>query len=158
MGRVKNKRRTTMIRKILDLFFRHRSADASARPGMRFVDLGLPSGTLWAESDVKEPTMAGCSLPSYAQIHELIVCCHFYIGSGSDGRKYYCAKGPSEQFVFFPIEDYEGTPGPSGCCWCADSVGEKFRYFMLLSEDTITIGAGQSDLKFPYRMVKSSSC
>ena len=145
-----------MIQRLLDIFGRHGSAGASASPSMRFVDLGLPSGTLWAERDVEEPTMAGCSLPSYAQAQELIECCDFYFGTGSDGRRYYCVQGPNGQYIHFPIEEYEGTPGPSGCCWCAGEPSEDFGYFMLLSEVTITIGVGRRDIGFPYRMVRAS--
>ena len=145
-----------MIQRLLDIFGRHGSAGASASPSMRFVDLGLPSGTLWAERDVEEPAMAGCSLPSYEQAQELIEYCDFYFGTGSDGRRYYSVQGPSGQYIHFPIEEYEGTPGPSGCCWCAGGPCADFGYFMLLSEATITIGVGRMGLGFPYRMVRAS--
>lgn len=131
------------------------SAGTDASSDLRFVDLGLPSGTLWAERDVEEPTMAGCSLPSYAQAQELIECCDFFLGTDSDGRSFYRVQGPNGQYVHFPIKEYEGTPGPSGCCWCAGEPNADFGYFLLLSKITITIGAGRRDMGFPYRMIRA---
>lgn len=145
-----------MIQRLLDIFDKQGSAGASASPSMRFVDLGLPSGTLWAERDVEEPTMAGCYLPTYEQAQELIEYCDFCFGIGSDGRRCYSVQGPSGQCIHFPIEEYEGTPGPSGCCWCAGGPSADFGYFMLLSIVTITIGVGRRDMGFPYRMVRAS--
>lgn len=144
-----------MIRKILEIFGRHHSVDMETTSGIRFIDLGLPSGTLWAESDVETPVMQGCSLPTFDQAQELITCCDFYITTRSDGRKFYRAQGPSGQSVLFPIEDYDGTPGQSGCCWCGESPGSsQFAYFLLLSEVTMTIGIGRGDMRYPYRMVR----
>ncbi|MBQ9363004.1 MAG: hypothetical protein IJT97_06220 [Bacteroidaceae bacterium] len=122
---------------------------------MRFVDLGLPSGTLWAERDVEEPTMSGCSLPSYEQAQELIECCDFCIRTTPEGAKSISVLGPSGRFIYFPLEEYEDTPGPSGCCWCAGGPSADMGYFMLLSEVTITIGVGRRDIGFPYRMVRA---
>lgn len=144
-----------MIRRLLEIFCRHRSADASAVPSVRFTDLGLPSGTLWAESDVEAPVMQGCSIPTFDQAQELITCCDFYITTRTDGRRFYRAQGPSGQSVLFPIGDYDGTPGASGCCWCSGRPGDsQYAYFLLISEETITVGIGHRDMGFPYRMVR----
>ncbi len=126
----------------------------SSETSMRFVDLGLPSGTLWAESDVEEPTMPGCSLPTYEQAQEMIECCDFSIAMNSEDTRFFCATGPSGQYILFPMVEYEGTPGPSGCCWCSGGT-DNFAPFVLLSEATITIGMGRTELGFPYRMVRA---
>ena len=124
---------------------------------MRFVDLGLPSGTLWADCDVEKSAMEGCSLPTYEQAQELVECCDFLTGTSTDGRKYYIARGPSGQSIRFPIGEYEGTPGPSACCWCSgEEPDSEYGFFLLISEITITIGAGLRRMGYPYRMVKAS--
>ena len=120
---------------------------------IHFVDLGLPSGTLWADRDVAVRPLDESSLPSYEQAQELIECCDFCIRTTPDGEKSISVLGPSGKFIYFPMEDYEGTPGPSGCCWCRGGGTEEFGYFLLLSKASITIGAGHKSLKFPYRMV-----
>lgn len=139
------------VKKILEKQFPSRKNEKQI---MCFTDLGLPSGTLWATYDVEEPIVEGCTLPSYEQAQELIEHCEFYVMEESDGTRYMTARGPNGQTIRFPMKDYEGTPGSSGCCWCAGAPSEDFGYFMLLSEYTITIGVGQRDLEFPYRMVR----
>lgn len=142
-----------MIHKI---FRQHSSTTQSSETSMRFVDLGLPSGTLWAESDVEESTMSGCSLPTYEQAQELIENCDFCFRTTSEGVRSISVLGPSGRFIYFPMKDYKGTPGPSGCCWCRGEVSDEYGYFLLLSELTITIGVGHRSMKFPFRMVRPS--
>lgn len=135
---------------------RQGASETGGRSSVQFVDLGLPSGALWAESDVEEPPLVGCALPSYEQAQELIECCDFYLKESTDGTKYIGAQGPSGQFVYFPLREYEGTPGPSGCCWCRGEASDsEFGYFLLLSEAIITIGLGRRSLGFPYRLVRA---
>ena len=108
--------------------------ETDGRSSVQFVDLGLPSGVLWAENDVEEPTLVGCALPSYEQAQELIEFCDFYLRESTDGTRYIGAQGPSGQFVYFPLREYEGTPGPSGCCWCrGDASDSEFGYFLLFA-------------------------
>jgi hypothetical protein len=57
-----------MISRIFEKLGRHRSTETSASTTMRFVDLGLPSSTLWADSDVEDAAIEGCSLPTYEQV------------------------------------------------------------------------------------------
>lgn len=121
---------------------------------MCFVDLGLPSGVLWAPYDVEEPTMVGCTLPTYEQAAELINYCDFYIEEGADGTSYMVARGPSGQSISFPMREYDVAPVASGCCWCQGEPSPGYGYFMLLSEMTITVGVAERDMQFPYRMVQ----
>ena len=146
-----------MTHRLLDIISGQSATETSGSLSVQFVDLGLPSGVLWADSDVEEPTKVGCSLPSYEQAQELIECCDFYLRGSTDGTRYIGAQGPSGQFVFFPLREYEGTPGPSGCCWCRSEASDsEFGYFLLLSEATITIGVGRRSLGFPCRLVRLS--
>lgn len=142
----------SILQDVLRQLFPSRTGESQI---MCFTDLGLPSGTQWAAYDVEEAVVEGCALPTYEQARELIEHCDFYLTEYSDGTRYMTAQGPSGQSVRFPIEEYEGTPGPSGCCWCAGGPSADFGYFMLLSESTITIGAGHRSLRFPYRMVRA---
>ena len=144
-----------MTHSLLDILRGHRAEETSQRPSVRFVDLGLPSGVLWAELDVEEPTMVGCSLPTYRQAQELMEHCEFWIRESTDGERDMCAVGPSGELISFPMREYEGTIEPAGCCWCqGDSSSSEFSYFLLLGEETMTIGLGRRTLPFPYRLVR----
>ena len=54
---------------------------------MCFIDLGLPSGVLWAACDVETPAVEGCTMPTYEQAAELITYCDFYVAEGPDGTQ-----------------------------------------------------------------------
>lgn len=142
-----------MTHRLLEILRQHSPTTQSSETSIHFIDLGLPSGTLWAESDVEEPIMPGCSLPTYEQAQELIECCDFCVRTTQEGARSISVLGPSGRFIYFPMVEYEGTPGPSGCCWCSGGT-EGFAPFILLSEFTITIGMGCTSLGFPYRMVR----
>lgn len=142
-----------MTHRLLDISERS-APETGGCSSVQFVDLGLPSGVLWAESDLEEPTLVGCALPSYEQAQELIEYCDFYLRESTDGTRFIGAQGPSGQFVNFPLREYEGTPGPSGCCWCRGEASDsEFGYFLLLCEATITIGVGRRSLEIPNRVV-----
>lgn len=149
-------KKTIMMRKLFNLLNRKSTDNNGGTPHVNFVDLGLPSGTLWADSDVENPVMSGCDLPTYEQAQELIEHCDFLKSFSSDGKQFMFAKGPNGHHVLFPMAEYEVTPGLSGCCWCkGESSNPQFGFFLLLSDMTITIGAGLKSLKFPYRMVRN---
>ena len=131
------------------------AADASLWACIHFVDLGLPSGLLWAAYDVESPNVEGCSLPTYDQARELIENCNFFIREIPFGEKDICARGPNREIIGFPMKEYPGTLGPAGCCWCqGDSSSSDFAYFLLLSEDSLTVGMGRRTLPFPFRLVR----
>ena len=130
------------------------SASSGGSQALCFIDLGLPSGVLWAACDVETPAVEGCTMPTYEQAAELITYCDFYVAEGQDGTQQMVARGPSGRTIGFPMREYDGTPGPSGCCWCAGEPGSDYGYFLLLSEITITVGVGCRDLPFPYRLVR----
>ena len=149
------KQRTKMEQILSEIMSGLQPESSGGSQVMCFVDLGLPSGVLWAAYDVETPSVEGCSLPTYEQAAELITCCDFYVAEGLDGTPRMVARGPSGRTIGFPLREYDGTPGPSGCCWCAGEPGSDYGYFLLLSEITITVGVGCGDLQFPYRLVRA---
>ena len=79
-----------------------------------WVDLGLPSGTLWKDKNEEggfytyDQAMAkfGNSLPTREQLEELKSSCRWtWRGNGYD------VEGPNGNSIFFP------TYGSLGCCW-----------------------------------------
>ena len=50
-----------MTHRLLDIISGQSSTETCGSSSVQFVDLGLPSGVLWAESDVEEPTLVGCT-------------------------------------------------------------------------------------------------
>ncbi len=71
-----------------------------------YIDLGLPSGTLWADEneegffrfpEAKE--LFGASLPSDEQMEELHLCCRW---DWDDERKGYLVTGTSGNSIFLP--------------------------------------------------------
>lgn len=141
----------TILSKLVSGLF---PASSEESQGVCFVDLGLPSGMLWAAHDAQHPTMEGCSLPTYEQAAELINYCDFYIEEGADGTSYMVARDPNGQSISFPMREYDVAPVASGCCRCQGEPSPGYGYFMLLSEMTITIGVAVRDMQFSYRMVK----
>lgn len=130
-----------------------RSASTNTSTNVHFVDLGLPSCTLWADRDVDVRPLSEESLPSYEQARELVEHCNIVFGTNSEGRFLCRVQGPNGNHIDFPVEDYEGTPGPSACCWCRSGVSEEYGRFLILSEYVITIGIGLRSLGYPYRIV-----
>lgn len=92
---------------ILLVIFASQVASAKTIPA-GYVDLGLPSGTLWKASD--EPALFtyyaalrdyGTSLPTRAQFKELIRCCTWrWTGKGCR------ATGPNGNTIYFPFDGY----------------------------------------------------
>ena len=92
---------------------------------MNFIDLGLPSGTLWAESNEEglhtfdeAVSKYGDSLPTYEQFEELQTQCQWkWNGSGYD------VTGPNGNTIVLPAEgfrDYNSTVhcvGSYGSYW-----------------------------------------
>ena len=141
-----------MTNRLLDIS-RPGSASRNTSTDVHFVDLGLSSCTLWADRDVDVRPLSEESLPSYEQARELVECCDVVFGTNSEGRFLCRVQGPNGNHIDFPVEDYEGTPGPSACCWCRSGVSEEYGHFLLLSEYVITIGVGLRSLRYPYRIV-----
>lgn len=110
-----------------------------------FVDLGLPSGTLWAEENAEgfftfDDAVAefGDSLPSARHMAELYECCTW---TWDEERKGYEVTGPSGNAIFLPAAGYRrcnseevSGVGFEGDYWtrCPDkysAAGGRYLYF-----------------------------
>jgi len=79
-----------------------------------YVDLGLPSGTLWKEQNEidgfctyeQAMTLFGNNLPTKEQLEELIISCKWtWIGGG------YTVEGPSGESITLPAAGYRDCDG-----------------------------------------------
>ena len=102
--------RQGIVRLVTD---REKGEVASAIPA-GYVDLGLPSGTLWKEQNeidgfcTYEQAMAlfGNDLPTKEQLEELIISCKWtWTGSG------YTVEGPSGESIILPAAGYRDCDG-----------------------------------------------
>ena len=89
------------------------------------MDLGLPSGILWADGDLCEVnTSEDCSLPTYAQAAELVQHCEFQtlIFPTKDMEYIKCCQvvGPNGNSILFRMQKYDQFPVPVEACWCKD--------------------------------------
>ena len=79
-----------------------------------YVDLGLPSGTLWKEKNEEcgfinyqqAMSMYGNELPTFVQVNELFTHCTWtWTNTG------FIATGPNNTTIFFPVEGYKDILG-----------------------------------------------
>jgi hypothetical protein len=101
----------------------------------QYIDLGLPSGTLWATCNVgaNSPEEDGdyysfheaqdldCTLPTIEQVKELIDCCS-PVGAQQNGMNGYLFTGPNGNSIFMPaagyyFEEHYYDKGSLGCYW-----------------------------------------
>lgn len=130
---------------------------------VEFVNLGLPSGTLWtrnqagsAESNIMENVEESeFSLPTYDQAAELIEECDFLPIDSPNGGKIMVVRGPNGNAIRFPMNEYEDLPSPAAVSWCQGGPGA-FRYIMILSETNITIGVSTAGRERPFHLVSSN--
>ena len=79
---------------------------------IQYVDLGLPSGTLWATENEKMwcstwgAYRIGNVLPTAQQYEELINKCHWKWEVDECGRTGYTVIGPNGNSIFFPANGY----------------------------------------------------
>lgn len=129
----------------------HKTEDIELTPTVVYVDLGLPSGTLWAKANYgstspeqfgKECTVdeLPTGLPTYEQAYELIEQCQFSPIMFADFSKGWRVKGPNGKSLFFRVkpnnEAYMDTDATT--LWCQPSKG--YTPMMVFSENNITIG------------------
>lgn len=115
---------------------------------MNFVDLGLPSGTLWADRNVGAEQVyqpgvlvpkaeAQGNLPSYDQAVELIKICDFSscLLANEDDRMVNSIRveGPNGNAIFFPCSAQvdEAGDGLASSVWVDSDFGATFSAFML---------------------------
>lgn len=124
-----------------------------------YVDLGLPSGTLWADGDMCGVNIpADCFLPTYAQASEFVEYCEFQtlIFPTKDMEYIKCCQvlGPNGNSILFRMQKYDQFPFPVAARWCKDGPGEGWSYVLLMSEFNISIGVAQNENPYPSRMVR----
>lgn len=122
---------------------------------LKYVDLGLPSGTLWADRNMGASAVYDCGklcskaeakgcLPTYDQCAELIEKCEFAscLMPDSNGMMCNCIKvtGPNDNSIFFPCTTKvdEAGDGKAMSCWC-DSRSGAFSAFMLFQLEMLGI-------------------
>ena len=147
---------------------------------IQFIDLGLTSGTLWADrnagaGDVHklgtlcDKASATGKLPTYDQCAELINECNFSSCLVPDEnnimKNFIQVEGPNKNAVLFPcIRTYAEETEIGAYCWCVDNMGE-YSFFMLFQQKllgildfaeitNLTIGVTKSDGKLMVRNVK----
>lgn len=83
-----------------------------------YVDLGLPSGTLWKDRnecgfyDYDEAIqLFGDTLPTKEQFQELIDYCQWTWGGWGNTPAHYTVTGPNQSSVIFTIEGYQTPDG-----------------------------------------------
>lgn len=149
---------------------------------IEFVDLGLPSGTLWATKNVGAQEVYSCGelmrkpqceehLPTYEQCKELIEQCDFSVVmiQGEGDMMYPCVRveGSNGNCAFFPGSSQldEAMNGLAVSVWCGgNKMDGKWAFFMLfhLSQlilgfyelTNITIGMSATDTLKMVRYVK----
>lgn len=132
----------------------------------KYVDLGLPSGTLWKNKNEGGRVIAyytyldaisefGNNLPNRKQILELRDRCKWeWIGYG------YKVTGPNRNYIILPVSgcDSEGyliDGGTRGSCWYYDNGGDDCSYYLSFDLHQITtIGYRNHSTKRSVRLVK----
>ena len=113
-----------------------------------YVDLGLPSGTLWKDQNEAggfysyDQAMAkfGSSLPTKEQLEELKNSCRWtWNGNG------YKVEGPSGESIVLPAAGYRGCRGSVydvgsyGGCWSCTPNGSEDAWYLYFRSDGVTV-------------------
>lgn len=114
---------------------------------MQFIDLGLPSGTLWADRNtgadgiyklgtLHDKSSAPGKLPSYDQCTELINECNFSSCLVPDEnnimKNLIKVEGPNKNSIFFPCIQPDAEDSEIGVyCWCEKDMDEESSCFMM---------------------------
>lgn len=124
---------------------------------IKFVDLGLPSGTLWAITNKGAQEVYACgeiigkpeskeNLPTYEQCKELIERCDFYVTHVMDkkGLGHTCVqvKGCNGESLFFPCSPDvdEAGDGLAVSVWCKENIfNDSWSHFMLFQLSHIVL-------------------
>ena len=114
-----------------------------------YVDLGLPSGTLWKDKNEsgfytydEAVRSFGSSLPTKEQLEELKDSCRWtWTGSG------YKVTGPNGNSIVLPAAGFRnGTSvydvGSGGYYWSSSPYGSDYAYFLYFSGSSLDMGSG----------------
>ena len=132
-----------------------------------YVDLGLPSGTLWRNANEggndahynydEAIRIYGHKLPTKQQIEELVNYCYFSFQWGEDVN---VVTGPNGMSIKFPAACYEDSNGdcygaPNGYYWsctpCTQSSGEAYCFYFY--DSPIYLGESLQFYKLSVRLV-----
>lgn len=105
-----------------------------------YVDLGLPSGTLWKSTDEQGLYTYSSAryyfkdaLPNKAQVKELFYNCTWkWTGKG------YKVTGPNQNSIYFAFNGYKDCDddmhdeGSSAVLWTLDNAGANYAYFYII--------------------------
>ncbi len=146
---------------------RQREARRQELLSQGYVDLGLPSGTLWRNANEggndahytydEAIRIYGHNLPTKQQIEELVNYCSFSFQWGKDVN---VVTGPNGMSIKFPAACYEDSNGdcygaPNGYYWsCTPSTqfsGEAYCFYFY--DSPIDIGEMHQFYKFSVRLV-----
>lgn len=142
-----------------------RALDSTERVIARehYIDLGLPSGTLWKDKnesgffdyDAAMKTYS-CCLPTKAQLEELRVCCRWsWTGNG------YKLVGPNGASIFLPAAGYRSCGGivydvgASGLYWSCDLNGSNCAWCLHFLSSFIHMNYDSSCGGVSVRLVKN---
>jgi hypothetical protein len=115
-----------------------------------YIDLGLPSGTLWRSSNEEglytfdeAVKKFGNKLPSIKQIDELVKSCTWTFDGKSNSMR---ATGPNGEYILFPMDGYVSCQGieygkySKGCYWSSKKYGDDYAQWLKISLDTSELG------------------
>lgn len=135
---------------------KQRSAtDSGQYESVQYIDLGLTSGTLWADRNAGAEGIyrlgmlcykasAPGKLPTYDQCAELINECNFTSVLVPDEnnimKNFIKAEGPNGNSVYFPCVRPNADEMEIGAyCWCDKEMNGDFSCFMMLQQTLIGI-------------------
>lgn len=135
------------------------------RNSFEYVDLGLPSGTLWATENAQgyytfneAVETFSDSLPVIEEFRELLKECK---REWNEKRKGITVTGPNGKSIFFPASGYryygDGSLygiGSRGYCWSASAFGSYSGYYLYFNLRSWDQGNDRRAYGYPVRPVK----
>ena len=126
-----------------------------------FVDLALPSGTLWKSTNeqglytyISAKYYFGNALPNKAQFEELLYNCTWkWTGKG------YKVTGPNQNFIYIPFDGYEDCDedshdvGIGARIWTLNNASANFAYYCAFYDNYRGIVEDSNCLKLSVRLV-----
>lgn len=136
--------------------------------GKDYIDLGLPSGILWASRNEKNPQDAnglftyneavnkyGKNVPTKEQWRELIKQCEWF-WNGNE----YTATGPNGNSILLPAEGYRQSNGTmedigiEGDYWSSTLDGSKIAWCFIMDSEVVYMDGEYCSCALSLRLVK----
>lgn len=131
-------------------------------PTQNFVDLGLPSGTLWKDRNEEgfynlEQALSafGSSIPAVEQFKELKRCCRWsWTGSG------YKVTGPNGKSLLLPAVGYRDCDdciydeGTAGNYWSSTPFAPDYGWYMYISASEVGTDGNYHCVSLTVRLVR----